>query len=92
MGIGRIVVGLDASEAARRALGWAVGVARELGAEIIAIHAVDLPTPLPRSRFRGIRAQEAEDVREALREEIYEGFASWCAPLWDSKVRYRALL
>jgi nucleotide-binding universal stress UspA family protein len=93
MGIGRIVVGLDASQAAGRALTWAVELARALGAEVIAVHAVDLPPPVPRSRNRRNSVREGrEQLRGIWREERQEAFEVWCAPLWESRIRYRTFL
>ena len=40
---GRIVVGVDGSDGARRALEWAVGEARLRGARLLAIHTWHLP-------------------------------------------------
>jgi nucleotide-binding universal stress UspA family protein len=39
IGIERIVVGLDGSEQSRAALDWAIWMARNAGAEVIAVHA-----------------------------------------------------
>ncbi|HEX3611157.1 MAG TPA: universal stress protein [Sporichthyaceae bacterium] len=42
-GPGTVVVGVDDSEAASHALGWAVGTARRQGSELVLVTAVPLP-------------------------------------------------
>jgi nucleotide-binding universal stress UspA family protein len=43
----KIVVGIDGSEASKRALRWAVEDARARGAEVVALHAYEVPVPAP---------------------------------------------
>lgn len=90
MSIGRIVVGLDGSEASGLALGWAVELGLAHGSEIIAVHAVDLPAPRPPSRHRRNTTLAArEHLHEIWRQERRDEFETWCVPLWESRVRYR---
>ena len=78
----RIVVGVDGSDGAARALRWAAQFAREDKAEVIAVFArlpvVDalpgFPT-LPPPMWRDDLARELED--------------RWCAPLRDAGVPFR---
>ena len=78
----RIVVGVDGSACARRALEWAVDVAEAVGAEVIAVHALGLLTHLP-----GPAVASAGHHRE-----VQLAFDDWCAPLRDSAVAHRRLL
>ncbi len=43
----KIVVGIDGSDPSKEALRWAVEDARVRGAEVIALHAYELPVPAP---------------------------------------------
>ena len=43
----KIVVGIDGSDASKAALRWAVGDARLRGAEVVALHAYEVPVPAP---------------------------------------------
>ncbi len=43
----KIVVGIDGSDASKDALRWAVEDARVRGAEVIALHAYEMPVPAP---------------------------------------------
>ena len=43
----KIVVGIDGSNASRDALRWAVEDARARGAEVVALHAYEVPVPAP---------------------------------------------
>lgn len=47
-GSGPIVVGVDGSDNAARALAWAAALARQLGAELVAVHALGLLVHLGR--------------------------------------------
>ena len=77
----RIVVGLDGSPEAERALDWAIGIAQACGSELIAVHALGL---LDRSQPDGVVPSATH------REEIIHRFErSWCASLVGSGVRSR---
>ena len=43
----KIVVGIDGSDASKDALRWAVEDARVRGAEVVALHAYEVPAPAP---------------------------------------------
>jgi nucleotide-binding universal stress UspA family protein len=80
----RILVGVDGSDNGRRALEWAMLLARQSGAEVIAIHAIGLlahigPGPAVPS--------------QAHLQELQQAFETdWCAPLRDSGMAHRLLL
>src|SRR3954451_10454249 len=82
MPLRKIVVGVDGSGAASRATRWAAGRARESGAEVIAVTAIDVDTQftrdLPPSGFGNWRDQ----IRHRLKTE-------WVRPLVDAGVEYR---
>ena len=87
-------MGLDGSEGSVRALDWAIGLARVVGAEVLAVHAFELPYPMiapPAGLPVGVVASEVE-LEQTLRGSVEHAFATeWSAPLEDAGVRYRRL-
>jgi nucleotide-binding universal stress UspA family protein len=84
----RIVVGVDASAASRRALSWAAGLARGTGAEIVAVHVIHPPwhsesVPLAPVGEDIVLAYKRwrTDMERVVREE-------WCAALDGVGVEY----
>ena len=83
----RIVVGVDGSAGATRAVSWAIDLARRTGAEIVAVHVGQAPVrnvaaygfvaPIPLPDWQ-------DEVRGQFQEE-------WCLPLRKSGIRYRAV-
>jgi nucleotide-binding universal stress UspA family protein len=83
-----IVVGVDGSSEAASALDWSIDLARDLRAEVVAVHALDtafiayfsleLGTRLPLARWQ-------EEMKRTFEDE-------WCAALKDSGIPYRTLL
>jgi nucleotide-binding universal stress UspA family protein len=45
--LGKIAVGVDGSECAKRALAWAIAEAKLRGAEVVAVHAYQVPVVVP---------------------------------------------
>src|SRR5579885_2041764 len=85
--IGRIVVGIDGSEHAAAALTTAVGLARSLSAEIVAVHAI--PTPALSEYRYGMLPIELDP---AWREEVRRQFEEeWCRPLDEVGVPHRTV-
>jgi nucleotide-binding universal stress UspA family protein len=85
----RIVVGIDGSEPSNRAVDWCARHAASLGAEVIAVHAIDMPilvTPLPGEIAL---PQFTEIDRDALRNTATN---QWCAPLDAAGVQFRVVL
>jgi nucleotide-binding universal stress UspA family protein len=73
----RLLVGLDGSRDSAHALAWAIKLARDLDAEILAVHVVPVPAyPVPQFGEGADPEIErwAEDIRTAFEED-------WCAPL-----------
>lgn len=85
--IRRIVVGVDGSEAAARALEWAIGLAAALDAEVIAVHAYELPAYVPRPGGAPY-VPEQENWERSLRQDFE---LRWCAPLARAGVRHRTI-
>lgn len=80
----RIVVAVDGSAGSARALEWAVALAVDLGAEVVAVHALGLLDELePGTKVPA----------QAHREEIRRRFEGvWCAALDAEEVPARRLL
>lgn len=82
--IQRILVGVDGSDNGRRALAWAMLLARQFNAELVAVHAVGLLAhlgegpPVPSH-------QHLEELRRAFETD-------WCQPLLDGGIEHRLLL
>lgn len=91
----RIVIGVDGSAGSNRALHWAIGLAREQEAEIIAVYALGPVGDLARGTSNavaaglGLRDPEAGRWREELRRDVER---EWCAPLQSAGVPYRVQL
>jgi nucleotide-binding universal stress UspA family protein len=79
----RILVGVDGSDNGKRALEWAMLLARQSGAELIAIHAIGLLAHLGPGPAVPSHAH-LHELRQAFETE-------WCAPLRDSGIVYRLL-
>lgn len=93
--IKRIIVGVDGSEGAALALRWAVGLAKDEGAEIIAVYALgpveDVTRGASNAVFVGLGMGRSKQSawRDELRRELEE---DWCAPLRTAGVPIRAHL
>ncbi|HET9728767.1 MAG TPA: universal stress protein [Acidimicrobiia bacterium] len=82
----KILVGVDGSEASEKAVEWCAQYAPKLGAEVVVVHAIDIPVyaapgvgylPLP-ALSDDDRAQLTDTVRTV-----------WCAALSSAGVKYR---
>ena len=80
-GVERIVVGIDGSEDSRRALDWAILLASQFGAEVVAVHAIGLLAHL--SEGPPVPSHSHLDELRTLFE------SEWCAPLTASGVPHR---
>jgi nucleotide-binding universal stress UspA family protein len=81
------VVGLDGSAGSARALDWAVGLAAGVDAEVIAVHALELPQNLPRPG--GVPYVPDLETWERATRQDFE--LVWCRPLTASGVRHRKI-
>jgi nucleotide-binding universal stress UspA family protein len=82
--IERIVVGIDGSDNARKALGWAAELARALDAEVVAVHSVGL--------LERYASGQQEDLDTTLDDARHLFDTEWCAPLDEPTVRSIRLL
>ncbi len=83
----KIVVGVDGSEGSARAMSWCAAHATQLGAEVVAVHALEMPifassldplAPLP-----VWRPEDRARIEDMVRDE-------WCGPLASASVPFRA--
>jgi nucleotide-binding universal stress UspA family protein len=81
------VVGVDGSEAAARALEWAIGLAAPMDAEVIAVYAWELPSSVPRPAGAP-SVPQTENWERAVRQDFE---MRWCAPLMAASVRHRTI-
>lgn len=84
----RIVVGLDGSTGSARALNWAMGVAKALDAEIIAVHVFQLLPAVP-AVYGLSPIQYSDEWHEQLKGQFEN---DWCAPVKKAGVAYRTIL
>lgn len=85
----RIVVGVDGSEHSHRAVEWCARHAPLLSADVVAVHALDVPVyAIPTMAYVPVPPMP-DETREELRE-IVRG--QWCEPLARAGVPFRAVL
>ena len=85
----KIVVGIDGSEPSGRAVEWCAGNAGALGAEVIAVHAIDAPILVTPMAAEIALPQFTEIDRERVRERAT---VKWCAALASAGVPFRVEL
>jgi len=85
----RIVVGVDASQASEAALRWAIGYARAVGAEVVAVHAFEAPVYFSYPSIETAPILVDQLFREGVRRRFEE---DWCAPLAEAGVPYRTVM
>ncbi len=83
----RIVVGIDGSVGANRALHWAINLARRTGAEIVAAH-VGQPIVKEVASFGYLTPIVVPDRQDEDRSRFQE---DWCLPLRKSAVPFRTI-
>jgi nucleotide-binding universal stress UspA family protein len=79
----RIVVGVDGTDDSGRVLRWAGSLAKDLDAEVVAVHAL---TPVGEFTL-SLPPFPPMDLRRAFQTELED---HWCAPLRETGARYRA--
>jgi nucleotide-binding universal stress UspA family protein len=85
----KIVVGVDGSEDASRALRWCAKYAKALDAEIVAVHAIDMPILVSPMTVAIPIPQFSEIDLEHLRKVVTE---DWCEPLGKAEIPFRVVL
>ena len=85
----KIVVGVDGSEPAHRALEWCASHAPALDAEVIAVHAIEMPVITDATTFAFSFPQLSLADRERMHEVVEK---TWCEPLTKAGVRFRAVV
>ena len=84
-----ILVAVDGSESSRRAVEWCARIAPALGAEVIALHALEDPVyAVPRADALAI-GPLPDEVRRGVRDLLE---ADWCAPFAAAGIAFRAEL
>lgn len=85
----KIVVGVDGSDPSRRAVAWCVAHAPALDAEVVVVHAVQVPTYVglgpPYVWLTGPTPEEKEAWRDLAESD-------WCKPLADADVKFRVVI
>ena len=84
----KIVVGVDGSDESLRAVAWCATYAKALGAEVIAVHAIELPIYPSTAGFFPMPVYEPPD-REKLEQLMIE---QWCAALKAAGVPVRPVV
>jgi nucleotide-binding universal stress UspA family protein len=84
----KIVVGVDGSADSLRAVAWCAKVAGALDAEVIAVHAIEVPVYPPVLGYSPPPLFSPED-HERLSEVLVE---QWCEPLRRAKVPFKPVL
>ena len=85
----KIVVGVDGSDQAGRAVAWCARHAAALDAEVIVVHAIDLPMLVTPMTSLVPVAQFTEVDRDQIREMVT---TEWRAPLEKAGVPFRVVL
>jgi len=84
----RIVIGVDGSPGAARALEWTVTHAPLLDAEVVVVHSIDVTLAIPPPTV----ATPPFVIDDHLRADLRRALDEWCAPLRTAGVPHRALL
>jgi nucleotide-binding universal stress UspA family protein len=85
----KIVLGIDGSDKASRAVAWCASHAQALDAEVVAVHAIDVPIIVTPMTSSVPLPQFSEIDRDQLREVAT---TKWCAPLAAAGVPFRVVL
>jgi nucleotide-binding universal stress UspA family protein len=84
-----VVVGLDGSDEAARALQWTIEIASDLRAEVVVVHALETQF----LAYYSLEAGVPHQLHERWQEEIKQAFEEeWTSPLKGSGLPHRTLL
>ena len=85
----KIVVGVDGSDPSRRAIEWCAAYAPALDAEVIVVHALELPTytgiAQPYIWLPALTSEQREACRDVATRD-------WAKPLADAGVQFRVVV
>ena len=81
-----IVIGVDGSDPSRRAVEWCAEHARAFDAEVVAVHALEVPTYVGAGPPYIWLASGTPEQRDAWRDLAER---DWCKPLADAGVPFR---
>lgn len=84
----KIVVGVDGSEHSLRAVAWCAKYAGALGAEVVAVHAIELPVYPSHAGFVPMPVYSPPDLEKL--QAVLVG--QWCEPLTSAGVSFRPVL
>jgi nucleotide-binding universal stress UspA family protein len=85
----KIVVGVDASPAAEAALRWAIEYARKVGAEVVVVHAYEIPVSYADPYSAAMPTMLEPAFRDSVRRRFEE---DWCAPLAAADLPHRTVM
>jgi len=85
----KILVGVDGSDHATRAVQWCASHANALDAEVVAVHAIDIPVIVAPMTMSFPVTQFSPEDRAQLEKIVT---SEWCAPLADAGVPFRVVL
>jgi len=83
----KIVLGIDGSEGAGHATRWVAKLAADIDAEVVAVHAIEMP--VTRGDVYASTAWFDEHWRDDITRTVEE---DWCQPFRDGGIKYRAEL
>ena len=84
----KIIVGVDGSEQSLRAVAWCAKYAAALDAEVVAVHAIEMPVYPLSMGFFALPEYSPTDL-EKLEAVVVE---QWCEPLRRVGARFRSVL
>ena len=85
----KVIVGVDGSASSSRAVEWCAAHAQALGAEVIAVHSIEMPV-YAASGFGAVPLPAAcEPDHEAIRELMQH---EWCASLTAAEVPFTTVV
>ena len=83
----KIIIGVDGSPSSARAVEWCAVHAAALGAEVVAVHSIEMPlyAGYPFGYVSLPSGPDRDEVHDVTQRE-------WCAPLSKANVRFRVVL
>jgi nucleotide-binding universal stress UspA family protein len=85
----KLLVGVDGSDASRRALEWCAQHAPRLDADVVVVHAIEQPVVVAPVTTGFVLPEFTPADREAIERTVVD---DWCAPLTRAAVPFRVVL